>query len=129
MSHNRMKYMVDSISSIKGKKSTPASGTFRASGANISFRASFLSSEFSDDLGFNVDKENNLEFVIACLDGEVSKLGSLLEAIKNTQKSGKGLELELDGSIPSYGDNKTVYTVKLDITASDFIKKYDSLIK
>lgn len=129
MAQNRMQYILDTISSVKGKKATPASGTFKASGANISFRAAFLSSEYNDDLGFNADKENNLEFKIDCDDKDVSKLGSLLEAIKKLQQSDKKIELVLDGSIPNYGDSKTVYTVAVDMTAADFIKKYEPLLK
>lgn len=127
--NNRMKYLLEAISSVKGKKATPASGAFKASPASISFRASFLSSEYNDDLGFNTDKESNLEFKIVCDDNEVSKLGSLLETIKTQQKSGKKIQLELDGSIPSYGDNKTVYTVLVPMSASEFIKKYEPLLK
>lgn len=129
MNNNRMQYYIDNISSIKGKKTTPASGNYKASGANITFRAAFLQSEYDEDLGFNVDKENSIEFKINCEDHEVSKLGSLLEAIKKIQASGKKIELILDGSLPSYGDYKTVYSVILDVTAKDFIKQYESSLK
>lgn len=129
MANNRMKYILDGISSIKGKKTTQSTGTVKGSGANVSFRCSFLDSEFNPDLGFNVDKENNIEFKIPCDDNEVSKLGTLLEVIKKQQYQGKKIDLEVEGSLPSYGDYKTVYSVNLDISATDFIKKYEPLIK
>jgi len=129
MANNRMKYSIDTISSLKGKKSTPASGNYGASGANVSFRASFVSSEFDKDLGFCKDVENNIEFKIQCEDSEVSKLGSFLEAIKKQHLSGKKIELVFDGSIPSYGDYKSVYSVSVDSSAADFIKKFESFLK
>lgn len=126
---NRMQYMINTISSIKGKKATPASGNFKASGARIEFRGSFIDSSFNEELGFNTDTENNIAFLIQCEDSEVASLGSLLEVIKKQQSSGKEIELTLDGGLPQYGDYKTLFTVNLDVTAHDFKKAYESKIK
>ena len=129
MAKNRMKYVVDGISSIKGQKAAPASGDYPAKTPKVSFRGAFVSDEFDEDLGFTVGKENNIEFKIDCTDVEIKKLGSMLEAIKKMQADGKKIELEFDGSIPSYGDYKTVYSVVVAATASDFIKKFEPLLK
>jgi hypothetical protein len=129
MANNRMKYIVDGISSIKGQKAAPASGDYPAKTPKVTFRGAFVNDEYDDELGFTVGKENNIEFKIDCTDNEIKKLGSLLEAIKKMQSGGKKIELEFDGAIPSYGDYKTVYSVVVDATASDFIKKFEPLLK
>ena len=124
-----MRFNIEQIGSIKGKKTTVDAKTSKTYPASVAFRASFVTSEFDKDLGFTVDKENNIEFKVECADAEVSKVGSALEAIKKEQLSGKNLSLNFSSSFPSYGDYKSVYSSIINSTALDFIKELEAALK